>query len=177
MPRRVSGLVGRPCLQLIPIAMLLLACQPAEQPTPRLTLTGAMIDMRVVNAQEIARIEHEDVTVVLFYGEQGVRDVVAHVLLDRASQTVRGHGTNPVAAPEPGTMSFTGYNTRLLIYGRITDPAITTLEIDFGPESRAFPVSVPGYVIVIDDPPPMWPQAWCFLDADGEPVYEPAGPC
>jgi hypothetical protein len=66
----------------------MLGCQAAEQPSPRLTLTGAMIEMRVVNGQEIARTEHDDQTVVLFYGQQGVRDVVAHVVLDRASQSV-----------------------------------------------------------------------------------------
>jgi hypothetical protein len=177
MRRRVSGLVGRTCLWLIPISLLLFACQAAEQPTPRLTLTGAMIEMRVVNAHEIARTEHEDVTVVLFYGQQGVRDVVALVELDRASQTVLGHGTSPVAAPEPGTMSFGGDDTRLVIYGRITDPLIRILELAFMRESRLFPVSLPGYIVVMDDPPPGWPQCWQFLDADGELAYAPPGRC
>jgi hypothetical protein len=73
-------------------------------------------------------------------------------------------------------MGWTGYDTRVLIYGRNTDPTIATLEIDFGPESRLFPARLAGYVIVMDDPPGESPQCWRFLDAAGEAVHAPAGP-
>ena len=169
--------VTRPWALLIGLALLVPACQPVAQETPRLTLTGALVEMRVVGAQEIARTEHEQETVVVFYGEQGVQDVVAHVNLDRATQTVRSFGSAPVAAPAPGTMTWTGSDTRIYVYGRITDPAITTMRLEFLAGSRDFPVSVPGYAIVLDDPPIEGPQGWCFLDADGVPVYAPSGPC
>ena len=155
----------------------MIACQQADQPTPPLTLAGAIVEMRVVDPQEIARTEHQAETVVVFYGQQGVQDVVAHVNLHRATQTVRSFGSAPVAAPAPGTMTWTGSDTRIYVYGRITDPAITTLRLDFLAGSRDFPVSLPGYAIVVDDPPIEGPQGWCFLTADGVTVYAPSGPC
>jgi hypothetical protein len=93
MPRLVARQFDRPWLYLIPIALLLVACQLPQPAPPRLTLAGAIVDLRVENAQEIARTVHEDETVVLFFGEQGVQDVVAPITLDRATEAVRTHGT------------------------------------------------------------------------------------
>jgi hypothetical protein len=154
-----------------------LGCQVVEQPTPRLTLAGAVTEMRIVNAHEIARVDHDDVTVVVLYGEQGVQNVVALITLDPATQVVRSHGSSPVAAPEPATLSWTMHDRRLYVYGRITDPSIGTLDIRFMEGRESFAVSSPGYAIVVDDASDAGPQGWCFLDADEEVVYAPPGRC
>jgi hypothetical protein len=172
----MAGLTSPPWLHLIALAMLLPGCQALEHPK-RLMLAEALTEMRVVNPQEIVRTEHEDVTAVLLYGRQGVQDVVALITLDRATQTVRTHGSSPVAAPEPATLSWSGHDRRLYVYGRITDPSIRTLEIRFMEGSRSFEVSSPGYAIVVDDADDAGPQGWCFLDADGGLVYSPPGRC
>jgi hypothetical protein len=162
---------------LVMLAALVGGCGKAEPRTLEEAIRRAVAEVHIGSPVEAFRGADGDRLMVVFLGRAGVLDGVGFVLIDReAPWAVHGSGVGDTNSVDPAfvhlTFSSGAGAVETIVYGRVNDQRIATLELDFPTGPVRIAARPPAYGAVIhgtSDPT----LTWRFLSAAGLVIYAP----
>ena len=165
-------------------ALLLTACGVADSPAPASadeSIAVAARGLQLSGAHQVWKESANGQELAVFVGSSGVLDGVGLVVVDAAAPwavSLRTSGSRSRADPASLLMAGTGDATGTVtyLYGTVSNPLITTLQVDLPTGTCDVAVRSPAFAVALHGANDQVPPGWRFLDISGRVVFEPTAP-